>query len=75
VRGGARVEPDAAWGSDRPCLGYAELAGAVAFSPARMDACFVDGELAVPQPGGFVGGWITSGVVGPFKGTPGTHGW
>jgi len=29
----------------------------------------------VPQPGGFYGGWITSRVVGPFKGGPGTTGW
>ena len=44
-------------------------------TPARMDACFVDGELVVPQPGGFYGGWITSTVVGPFKGGPGSRGW
>ena len=35
----------------------------------------VDGELVEPQPGGFYGGWITSRVVGPFKGAPGTRGW
>jgi hypothetical protein len=28
-----------------------------------------------PQEGGFYGGWITSRVVGPFKGAPGTLGW
>ena len=26
-----------------------------------------------PQPGLFYGGWITSDVVGPFKGEPGTN--
>ena len=41
----------------------------------RMDACFVDDELVVPQPGGFYGGWITTNVVGPFKGGPGSRGW
>jgi hypothetical protein len=40
-----------------------------------MDACTVDGERVVPQPGGFYGGWITSRVAGPFKGGPGTMGW
>ena len=35
----------------------------------------VDGETVVPQPGGFYGGWITSRVVGPFKGVPGSMGW
>jgi hypothetical protein len=27
------------------------------------------------QAGDFYGGWITSRVVGPFKGEPGTLGW
>lgn len=47
----------------------------VAFYCAAMDACFVGDERAHPQPGGFYGGWITSHVVGPFKGGPGTTGW
>jgi hypothetical protein len=34
-------------------------------------AClFVDGEPVRPQPGRFYGGWITSELVGPFKGEP-----
>jgi hypothetical protein len=40
-----------------------------------MDECTLDGELVEAQPGGFYGGWITSEVVGPFKGGPGTRGW
>jgi hypothetical protein len=40
-----------------------------------MDACWVDGEKVRAQEGGFYGGWITSEVVGPFKGGPGTSGW
>ena len=48
------------------------MAGAVAFYPARMDRCLVDGEVVRPQAGGFYGGWITDDVVGPFKGEPGT---
>ena len=75
VRGGDRVELDAAWGYDRPSPSYAALRDHVAFYPGRMDACYVDCELVVPQPGGFYGGWITPDVVGPFKGGPGTHGW
>ncbi|MFI5829297.1 hypothetical protein ACIA6C_18920 [Streptomyces sp. NPDC051578] len=27
------------------------------------------------QPGDFYGGWITAGILGPFKGGPGTAGW
>ena len=50
------------------------MAGAVAFYPARMDRCLVDGEVVRPQAGGFYGGWITDEVVGPFKGEPGHAG-
>ena len=32
-------------------------------------------ELGTPQPGRFYGGWVTSRVVGPFKGEPGTADW
>jgi uncharacterized protein (DUF427 family) len=75
VRAGERIESDAAWGYDEPSAAYQQLAGHVAFYAGRMDGCFVDGERVTPQPGGFYGGWITSKVVGPFKGGPGTRGW
>ncbi len=32
-------------------------------------------ERVQAQPGDFCGGWITSDLVGPFKGPPGTRGW
>ena len=35
----------------------------------------MDDERVVPQAGGFYAGWITSDVVGPFKGEAGTEGW
>jgi len=72
---GDRVEANAAWGYDDPSPGFEAIRGYVAFYPARMDACFVDDELVVAQPGGFYGGWITRDVVGPFKGGPGSLGW
>jgi uncharacterized protein (DUF427 family) len=75
VRGSDRAERDAAWGYDQPSEAFAAIAGYVAFYAGRMDACSVDGELVVPQPGGFYGGWITANVVGPFKGGPGSRGW
>jgi uncharacterized protein (DUF427 family) len=75
VRSGMTKEADAAWGYDEPSAVFAALVGHVAFHAGRMDACFVDDELVVPQPGGFYGGWITSDVAGPFKGGPGTRGW
>ncbi len=66
---------DAAWSYPDPAPGYEGIAGHVAFYPGLMDECNVDGEVVTPQPGGFYGGWITTDVVGPFKGEPGTLGW
>lgn len=71
---GRRV-PRGAWTYHRPTGGFAPIADAVAFYPALMDACTVDGELVRPQPGGFYGGWVTDDLIGPFKGAPGTMGW
>ena len=75
VRAAERKARRAAWSYANPNPPYRELAGMVAFYPALMDACFVDEELVRAQPGGFYGGWITSELVGPFKGTPGTNWW
>jgi uncharacterized protein (DUF427 family) len=65
----------AAWTYNQPHNGFEAIQDHVAFYAGRMDACYVDGERVTPQPGGFYGGWITSDVVGPFKGGPGTRGW
>ena len=58
------------WSYPEPTAVFAPLAGWFAVYPGRMDGCWLDGELVVPQPGGFYGGWIHSGVEGPFKGDP-----
>jgi uncharacterized protein (DUF427 family) len=75
VTGGGRTEADAAWGYPDPAPAYAALRDHVAVYAGRMDACFLDDERVVPQPGGFYGGWITADLVGPFKGSPGTEFW
>jgi len=75
VCSGDRVALRAAWGYDTPNERFAAIRGYVAFYPGLVDACFVDGERVEPQAGGFYGGWVTSKVVGPFKGAPGTRGW
>jgi len=75
VVGGAKRAPRAAWSYPHPTPAFTPMTGYVAFYPAAMDACFVDGERVTPQPGGFYGGWITANIVGPFKGGPGTVGW
>jgi uncharacterized protein (DUF427 family) len=75
VLGGGVVARRAAWHYPDPTPGYAVLAGHAAVYPALVDRCLVDGEVVRPQPGGFYGGWITSRVVGPFKGEPDTRWW
>jgi uncharacterized protein (DUF427 family) len=65
----------AAWSYPTPNAPYAGIQDYVAFYAAKMDRCTVDGERVTPQPGNFYGGWITSEIVGPFKGEPGTEGW
>lgn len=71
----AKVATKAAWSYPDPTPGFVGIAGAVAVMAGLVDRCTVDGETVVPQPGGFYGGWITSRVVGPFKGGPGSMGW
>ena len=75
VVGGAERAERAAWSYPEPSPGFEPIRDAVAFYCAPMDACFVGEEQATPQPGGFYGGWVTSWIEGPFKGSPGTHGW
>lgn len=72
---GADRANEAAWAYPRPTANFAAIAGYVAFYARPMQACFVDDDRVVPQEGPFYGGWITSHVVGPFKGGPGTTGW
>jgi len=64
-----------AWAYANPHRHFAPITDYLAFYPARVEACYVDGERVQPQPGEFYGGWITSDVVGPFKGAPGSWGW
>ena len=75
VHGGGTGVARAAWTYPDPSPGYELLEGRVALYAAPMDRCSVDGEAVHPQPGGFYGGWITSRVVGPFKGAEGSWGW
>ncbi len=72
--GGPEPIPRVAWSYPQPLAGYEDLAGWLAFFPGKVE-CYVDGERAMSQEGGFYGGWITSEIVGPFKGAPGTDGW
>jgi uncharacterized protein (DUF427 family) len=66
---------DVAWSYPTPAPGYESIAGHLAFYAARVDEAWVGDERATPQPGGFYGGWVTSRIVGPIKGGPGSFGW
>ena len=67
--------PNAAWDYPEPPQQYAAIRNYLAFYPAQMTACYVGAERVQPQAGRFYGGWITSNIVGPFKGAPGSWGW
>jgi uncharacterized protein (DUF427 family) len=75
VQVGDEVVPDAAWSYEQPTGAFTAIAHHLAFYPQKLHHCSVDGERARPNPGGFYGGWITSKVVGPFKGAAGTLPW
>jgi uncharacterized protein (DUF427 family) len=72
---GDRQVSNAAWYYPQPNSSFEPIKDHVAFYPSLMDACYVDGERVQAQVGDFYGGWITSDIVGPFKGEPGTRWW
>jgi uncharacterized protein (DUF427 family) len=74
LAGGRRIA-NAAWSYPAPSASFGIIRDFIAFYPGLMDECTVNGEIAVPQPGRFYGGWITFKVAGPFKGPPGTEYW
>ncbi|MGJ4948968.1 DUF427 domain-containing protein [Bradyrhizobium sp. HKCCYLS20291] len=75
IEAAGRISEQAAWSYPQPTVAFAPIAGYLAFYASRVDACFVGDERVAAQQGDFYGGWITSAVVGPFKGAPGTRHW
>ncbi|OAE24865.1 hypothetical protein AXG93_2931s1070 [Marchantia polymorpha subsp. ruderalis] len=72
---GAKTAENVAWSYETPTEAFLPVKGYLAFYAGPMDACYVGEEQAQPQPGNFYGGWVTSKIVGPFKGGPGSWGW
>ncbi|NEQ55400.1 MAG: DUF427 domain-containing protein [Leptolyngbya sp. SIO3F4] len=70
---GEKIVHNAGWFYEQST--FPELNNCLAFYASRIDACYVDEERVQAQEGDFYGGWITSNIVGPFKGAPGTWGW
>jgi uncharacterized protein (DUF427 family) len=75
VRVGDRLVVDAAWHYPEPVAAFEAIRHHLAFYPQRADRCTVDGEIVDPNEGSFYGGWITSDIVGPFKGGAGSAHW
>lgn len=72
---GGRSVTAVGWAYAEPTQGYEALRDHIAFYPGRVDAAWMGDELVQRQVSDFYGGWITSDLVGPFKGPPGTLGW
>jgi uncharacterized protein (DUF427 family) len=72
---GEHISANAGWSYPEPTRWFQAIRDHVAFYASRVDACYVDGERVQAQEGDFYGGWITSNIVGPFKGGPGSRGW
>jgi uncharacterized protein (DUF427 family) len=70
-----RKSDRAAWSYAKPTAAFHSIRDHLAFYASRVDGCWVGNERVTSQPGDFYGGWITSRVVGPFKGGVGTQGW
>lgn len=70
-----KIVRNAAWYYPDPTPPFITIKNHLAFYASPMDACYVNGEKVIPQPGNFYGGWITQNIVGPFKGEPGTSFW
>jgi uncharacterized protein (DUF427 family) len=64
-----------AWTYPSPAAGYEALRDHIAFFPGRVDGAWLGDERVHAQEGDFYGGWITSDLIGPFKGPAGTAGW
>ena len=58
----------AGWSYSNPTQAFSLLAGWISVYPRSVDACKLEGEVVLAQPGEFYGGWISPWIHGPFKG-------
>ena len=63
-----------AWSYPNPTNQFKVIKNHIAFYPSKLK-CHINGELVSAQQGGFYGGWITTEIIGPFKGEVDTQGW
>lgn len=70
-----RISERAAWSYSDPTPAFLPIRDYLAFYASRVDECYVGDERVQPQQSDFYGGWVTSRIVGPFKGAAGTRNW
>jgi uncharacterized protein (DUF427 family) len=70
-----QISERAAWSYSDPSPAFIAIRDHLAFYASRVGDCWIGDERVQAQAGDFYGGWISSRVVGPFKGMPGTRGW
>lgn len=75
LESGDKIVRKCAWGYPNPNSRFAQVKDHISVYAHLMEACYVNDELVQAQEGDFYGGWITSNIVGPFKGGEGTWGW
>jgi uncharacterized protein (DUF427 family) len=63
-----RSVPEIGWSYESPKIEFESIRDSIAFYGGRVDEAWVGEERATAEPGQFYGGWITSKIVGPFKG-------
>jgi uncharacterized protein (DUF427 family) len=63
IKVGSKSVSNAAWSYPEPTKGYESIKDYLAFYPRFMDACYVDGERVTPEPGEYLGGWVTSDII------------
>ena len=64
----------AVWTYPTPASGAEVIAGLCSCYPEKLQ-CEVGNEIVAAQAGRYYGGWVTSELVGPWKGEPGTEHW
>ena len=70
-----RISKKAAWSYNSPTDDFIKIKGYVAIYPKLVDSCLLNNEKVKSQEGDFYGGWITSNILGPFKGRIGSYDW
>lgn len=70
-----RIIQSVGWFYKSPNKSFMSIQDHISLYASKIDECYVNDELVMPQEGDLYGGWITKNIKGPFKGGAGTFGW